>query len=336
MKRRFLFVIRGKLGDTLIAYALLSDYAARHRHDEMTLLVRKNYLPLLAHERGIRLVTFGSRAEMIAKLLALRTMRPIFDALAVLWGFGRPMVWIARLVRARRKIYLNSTLAEHFPEFPTPAEDEYQIDPAWRVLRCLDPELPRMQALHMPGLAALRQAPGRAVGLVPFASEPRRDFDPASVAVLAREIALRHPGDPVWIIVNPADARRLGAPPPGAELVTFSTLGELIGRYAQLKAWYGTDTGPYHLAVAMGIPATTFFGPTQPLKNSFPRQPALARVRLAVLGNNHCEEKRCERPLCLHQAVANFSRATCATLMDETPSGCPLRTHAAELLGRNA
>jgi len=213
---------------------------------------------------------------------------------------------------------------EFFPEFPAEAADEFQLDPAWRVLRCLDPGLPRPQRLELPGLAALRGARGSAIGLVPFADEPRRNMDAASVVALAGEIARRHPGDPIWILVDPGEAARIGAPlPPGVEFVSFATLEELIDRYARLKAWYGTDTGPYHLAVAMGIPTTTFFGPTQPLRNSFPAQPDLERVRLSVLGNEHCEQKQCAHPLCLHQAVANFAGAPCATRLQETPAGCP-------------
>ncbi len=337
MKSRLLLVIRGKLGDTLIAWAAAAGYAKRHPEAEITVLVRRNYLPLLARERGARLVAFGSRVEMIAKLLWLRITRPCFDALAVLWGFGPPMTWIARLACARRKIYLNPRLAEFFPEFPAEAADEFQLDPAWRVLRCLDPGLPRPQRLELPGLAALRGARGSAIGLVPFADEPRRNMDAASVVALAGEIARRHPGDPIWILVDPGEAARIGAPlPPGVEFVTFATLEELIDRYARLKAWYGTDTGPYHLAVAMGIPTTTFFGPTQPLRNSFPAQPNLERVRLSVLGKEHCEQKQCARPLCLHRAVANFAGAPCATGLEETPAGCPLRLHPPDALARNA
>ncbi len=336
MKTRLLLVIRGKLGDTLIAWAAAAAYALRHPEAEITLLVRRNYLPVLAREPGVRRVAFGSRVEMIAKLLWLRLARPCFDALAVLWGFGAPMAWIARLACARRKIYLDASLAQWYPESPAATADEFQVDPAWRVLRCLDPELPRPQRLELPGLAALRDERGGAIGLVPFAGEARRNLDAPAVAVLAGELARRHPGDPVWIFVDPGEARRIDLPlPSGVELVAFATLEELIDRYSRLKAWYGTDTGPYHLAVAMGIPSTVFFGPTQALKNAFPAQPNLVRVRLGVLGNEHCEQKQCARPLCLHQAVANFAGANCATAIEDTPAGCPLRSHAAETLAHN-
>ena len=336
MKTRHLLVIRGKLGDTLIAWAAAAGYAERHPEAEITVLVRRNYLPLLARERGVRLVAFASRVEMIAKLLWLRVARPCFDALAVLWGFGPPMAWIGRLACARRKIYLNPSLAEFFPEYPAAAADEFQVDPAGRVMRCLHPERARPLGLALLAGAALGDGRGGAIGLVPFAGEPRRNLDSAAVAALAGEIQRRHPKRPVWIFVDPGEERRVGTPlPPGVEFVTFATLEELIDRYSRLESWYGTDTGPYHLAVAMGIPATVFFGPTQPLKNAFPAQPNVARVRLRVLGNEHCEQKQCARPLCLHRAVANFAGANCATALEDTPAGCPLRSHAAEALAHN-
>jgi len=337
MNGSYFFVIRGKLGDTLIAWASVAAYAERHPEAEITLLVRSNYVPLLEHERGARLVAFGSRVEMIAKLLWLRVTRPAFDALAVLWGFGAPIEWIGRLVRARRKIYLDARFASLFPEYPAPARDEYQLDPAWRVLRCLDSDLPRPQRLRLPGLASLRRPQPEAIALVPVADEERRSIDAVHVARLARAIERRHPGDPIWILLDPGEAARIGGElPAAAKCVTFATLEELLDRYARLKAWYGTDTGPYHLAVAMGIPATVFFGPTQPAKNSFPGQTGLVRVRLSALGNEHCEEKQCMRPVCLHQAIANFAGDAVAPELEETPPNCPLRAHPAAALARNS
>ena len=106
--------------------------------------------------------------------------------------------------------------------------------------------------------------------------------------------------------------------------------------FRSLAAWYGTDTGLYHLAVACGIPATVFFGPTQPHKIVMPAQPDTKVYRLAVLGDKHCDEKSCARPLCLHANIAAFAHTQTTTRLDETPAGCPLRAHAPEALKRIA
>ena len=115
MARRVLFVLRGKLGDTLILFMAVRRYVEQFPHDDVTLLVRKDYANLLEGERGFRRVPFASRLEMIARLAWLRVRGESFDVLAVLWGFGPPMRTIARLVAARRRIYLDARFADLYP-----------------------------------------------------------------------------------------------------------------------------------------------------------------------------------------------------------------------------
>ena len=103
-----------------------------------------------------------------------------------------------------------------------------------------------------------------------------------------------------------------------------------------MKHLYSTDTGLYHLAVAMGVPTTTYYGPTQPWKNAFAAQPDLARVRLAALGGDHCEEKQCRRPVCLANAVALHAGAQPGSSVEGTPPSCLLRRHTAAELGQVA
>ena len=313
MARRVLFVLRGKLGDTLILFMAVRRYVEQFAQDDVTLLVRKDYADLLAGERGFRLMPFGSRLEMVARLAWLRVRRESFDVLAVLWGFGPPMRTIAKLVAARRKIYLDGRFSDLYPEWPGMPPDGTLVEPAVRVIHCFEPRLDTPDRLQLPALAALREAGGDAIGVVPVADELRRNFDPATLSALLGEVAVRHPGKPIRVFVNPVNtgAGRIleSILPQGVELRRFSSLVDLLREYRMLAAWYGTDTGLYHLAVAMGIPATVFFGPTQPWKIVMPGQPGATWVRMQVLGGDHCEEKSCVQPLCVHQAVASFCQA---------------------------
>src|SRR6266550_3689136 len=79
MPRRVLFVIRGKLGDTLVAFATVRRYADTFPDDEVTLLTRSGYAALLAEEKHIRILGFSSRIGMLLLLLRLR-FEPVFDA----------------------------------------------------------------------------------------------------------------------------------------------------------------------------------------------------------------------------------------------------------------
>jgi ADP-heptose:LPS heptosyltransferase len=252
--------------------------------------------------------------------------------LATLWGFGKPVLRIAQLVRARRKIYLDGRYAAAYPEWPPHSHYDTLTDPAWFVTQVFDPSAVKPQRLEIASLAKRRQAapkPG-AVGIIPVADERRRTFDAPTLANLLTEVSARHPGKPVWLIVNPNDrgAKELIATPLPAhvEVKRFpTTLADLLLVLFQLDAYYGTDTGIYHLAAAMGIPATVFSGPTQPLRVIMPQQPNVTSIRLAALGNEHCEVKQCTRPLCLYQAVATFVGTECATRLEDTPAQCPLR-----------
>lgn len=336
MARSVLFVLRGKLGDTLILFMAVRRFAEQFPLDEITLLVRKDYARLLAGEHGVRLLPFGSRLEMIARLVWLRLRGVSYDVLAVLWGFGPPIRTIARLVAARRKIYVDGRFADLYPEWPELTAAATLVDPAVLVIRCFEPRLQKPDQLHLPSLARLRATAGDAIGVVPIADELRRNFDPATLSALLAEVVRRHPGKPVRVFVNPVNTGSAmiinAALPVGIELITFSSLADLLLEYRSLAAWYGTDTGLYHLAAAMGIPSTVFFGPTQPWKIVMAAQSRTTWVRMTVLGRDHCEEKSCARPLCVQGAVASFCGTAPPSTQDDTPAACPLRSHPAAAL----
>ncbi|MBK8063572.1 MAG: glycosyltransferase family 9 protein [Betaproteobacteria bacterium] len=331
MSRRILFVIRGKLGDSLVAYATVRAYADAFPQDAVTLLTRANYAALLAREAGVRVLGFASRLGLLAQLARLRLCEPAFDALLVLWAFGSPVRWIGRWTRARRKVYLDDRHADIYPEHAEVPREALQWEPMWRVARVFEPGLPPLERLHVPSLAALRRADARAVGIAPLADEARRIMGPATLAQLVRGVQARHPGAPVRVFVNPADrgAQALldAGLPAGAEFRFFPQLADLLREFAELACWYGTDTGLYHVAAAMGIPATVFYGPTRSHTNMFPAQPGTCGMRLAVLGGAHCEEKTCTQPWCIAAAVAAFAGEPAPGTLSATPAACPLRAH---------
>ncbi len=57
------------------------------------------------------------------------------------------------------------------------------------------------------------------------------------------------------------------AAPPGAVLVHTSTIPQLIGATRAAQAVVGVDSGPLHLAAALGKPGVAIFGPTDPGRN---------------------------------------------------------------------
>lgn len=337
MPRRVLFVIRGKLGDTLVAYATVRRYADAYPSDEVTLLTRSGYAALLAGESGVRVLGFSSRMDMLLRLARLR-FEPEFDALLVLWGFGTPIEWTGRLVRARRKVYLDERYPEIFAEHADLLPSRLQSEPMWRVAQIFEPALPQPDRLTVPSLARRRLAQPEAIGVAPLADEARRIMSAGTLAVLVRTIAARHPGEPIRVFINRtdpgADALLSAGLPDGAEFRFFPELEVLVRELSALTHMYCTDTGLYHLAASMGVPATVFYGPTQPWRNMLSGQPAARGVRLAVLGGEHCEVKGCRRPLCLDAAVGAFAGDPPAGKLDDTPPNCPLRAFQQEQLSK--
>ena len=326
--RRVLFVIRGKLGDSLIAYAAVRKYVDEFPRDDVVLLMRRDYARLLEGERGFRLIAFGSRLEMLFHLFRLRT-KPRFDVLAVLWGFGPPMRTIAKWTRASRKIYLDGRFADAYPEWPGISPTGTLVDAATGVIRKFEPSFTAPASLSVSSLRSKKESADIAV--VPLANELRRNLDGETFDVLLAEVRRRHPGAPIRVLVNPsdrgADALLARPLPGGVRFVRFSRLEDIVREYRDIAAWYGTDTGLYHLAAAMGIPATVFFGPTQPWKIVMPEQPGATWVRLKVLGDAHCDVTDCANPVCVQQAVATFAGSGLKASMLTTPAACPLRAH---------
>jgi ADP-heptose:LPS heptosyltransferase len=320
------------LGDTVTCFAAVRAFADAFQDDEVTLLVRANYAPLFRNEQGIRVVGFPSRVVMFARLAMMRWLEPPFDALMVLLGAGPPILRLGRMVRARRKIFHDGRFPGVYPEWPEIPPDHMQFEPAWRVARIYAPELAPPQSSSIPSLAA-RRHPGRIIGIAPVSDEPRRTMSPRVVHALVSVLAQRHPDHAIHVMVNTDDdeARPLldAGLPAGARLRNLPTLQAMVEELSVLDHLHSTDTGTYHLAAAMGVPLTTYFGPTQPWKNGFPAQPGLTRVRLAALEGEHCDEKGCLRPVCLEKAVALHLGAAIDSSINGTPQGCLLRHHAA-------
>ena len=76
-----------------------------------------------------------------------------------------------------------------------------------------------------------------------------------------------------------------------------TTLRELACLYSQATLLVTTDSGPMHLAAAMGTPVVALFGPTNPARTG-PYGPGHRVIRRA-LSCAPCLRKRCDNPRCM-------------------------------------
>ncbi len=78
-----------------------------------------------------------------------------------------------------------------------------------------------------------------------------------------------------------------------------TTLTELAALYEKASLVISTDTGPMHLAAAIGTPVVALFGPTAPWRTGpYGSGNKVVRIDMAC---SPCFKRRCERPECMHE-----------------------------------
>ncbi|MBI4364522.1 MAG: glycosyltransferase family 9 protein [Candidatus Latescibacteria bacterium] len=119
---------------------------------------------------------------------------------------------------------------------------------------------------YIPDRALLARSPEGAVYLHPGAGKPHNRWPADRFAEVARELTER--GRSVWWLEGPQDpgtvdqaARALGFSLP---VVRGETIPMLAARFQRASLYVGNDTGPLHLAGAVGCPAVGIYGWTDP------------------------------------------------------------------------
>jgi ADP-heptose:LPS heptosyltransferase len=168
----------------------------------------------------------------------------------------------------------------------------------------------------------------RIVGCLPTGSWPAKTWYPERFAAVLDELA--EEAAPVWIWgpgeLEEVEAARASmtkpsflAPPTG-----WQELGALLRRSA---LFIGNDSGPKHVAAALGTPTVTIFGPTHPATWHPPRGPH-AIVLAAGLECLHCNANVCplegaDRMRCMTDvSVASVVSAARGLLRDRREATC--------------
>ena len=265
---RGLLVVRlGAMGDLLHALPAAASLKHSFPHRPLTWVVDAAWRPLLEGNAFIdRIVTFDRRRPA-AWFRTLRELREQSYATAVDFQGLIKSALMAGLSRAE-SIVGHADAREHQATWFY--SKTYQSAAAHVVDRNL--ELAQAAgASHL--LRTFPLPPGRPEGQL-----PDRNFVLASplagwagkqwpleyygelATMLARELNL------MLVLNGPPSARALLTSVPNA-LVHLSGLGGLIDATRRATAVVGVDSGPMHLAAALGKRGVALFGPTDPLRN---------------------------------------------------------------------
>ena len=307
---KFLIIRLGSLGDVIHGIPTAAALRRRYPQAQIDWLVDPRYVELLelveCLDRGVgfdpRGLVQGRERTTLAML-----RRASYDAVIDLQGLLKSAI-LARLVGARRTIgfpraHLREPLARLFYTVtPDPGAARHVIDKNLALLEPLDVSdravrfpiaIPRTEAGSGP--APIRS--GNYAIVNPGAAWPNKRWPPerfgAVAAALGRELGMRSivlwgPGERA--LADAVVAAANGA----AEASPETRIADLVAMARSARVMISGDTGPMHIAGAVGTPVVALFGPTYPERNGpwSPRDVVVSRVdRCGCL-----YERRCRRP----------------------------------------
>ena len=314
---RILLIKLSSFGDVLHALPTLEALRAAFPQGHITWLVEAPYAPLLSGHPAldevwaVPRVRWGQkvrREELLVLIRLLGRMRfTPFDLVIDLQGLLKSALWVA-LAKSPRKVGYDRTrelsylpLTEKIPPYDPEAHAVWRYLNVARYLGA-PPALPRFRLGLTPVLPESLAALDRdLVVLHPGARWPTKIWPAASWAHLA-DWLIREKGLAVVITGSAAD-RELASQicaqmqEQALNLAGRTTLKELAGVLQKTRIAVTADTGPMHLAAALGTRVVALFGPTAPGRTG-PFGEGHRVVRLGV-ECSPCFQRQCPEPRCL-------------------------------------
>lgn len=293
---RILLIKLRAMGDTLIGLSALDALVQAYPQAQIDYLVPEAWAPLLVGDPRIHRVLAWPRKHPLARLFsALAIRRHRYDWIVNLHA-SPTSARLAKFSRApHRAVHFHGhSDANLYSTVTVPGKGELKpiTERDMDTVRALGVEIPRAAMPRLPlearelkrGQALLAQlelrAPILALGL--GASRATKQWPADRFASLAREWKNQTGGDAVGI-VGPGE-EKLKRTVPELHFLPKMALRDLAACLSQVSGFVGNDSGPRHLAAAVGTPTVTLFGPEDPYEwHPYPRDrhPVFFREGLA-------------------------------------------------------
>lgn len=258
---RILVIRLGALGDFVQSFAPFATIRAHHAHDEVDLLTQKSLAGLGRQSPWFDHVVVDRRPPWhdLPAVLVLRRVLRSYDFIYDLQTSGRSTRYLrlsgldawSGIGRGGRAVHDNPQ--RRFMHTRARQRDQLRRaglaplctpDLSW--LAAGGPVLPAPYGVLVPGAAAHR---------------PAKRWPVARYAALAAQM---HARGLLPVIVGGKGEAELAAIirescPAAVDLTGRTTLSELGGVLARARCAVGNDTGPMHMAAALGVPCTVLF-----------------------------------------------------------------------------
>jgi lipopolysaccharide heptosyltransferase I len=323
------------LGDVIHALPTLEALREAHPRGHLTWLVEAAAAPLLLGHPALDEVWAVPRVRLGQQLrgddlrslarLVRRVRAQDFDLVLDLQGLLKSALWVA-LARSPRKVGYNGTregsylvLTERVPPYNPDAHA------VWRYLNLAHylgaaPGPPRFRlGSAVPGASQILADLGsRPVAVLHPGARWVSKLWPAAAWARLAEWLSREKGLYVVLTGSGADQELAGAilaetATPVHNLAGRTTLAELAALLKQATLAVTTDTGPMHLAAALGTRVVALFGPTAPWRTG-PFGLGHQVVRLG-LDCSPCFKRRCPEPRCLTDLPPEAVQAACEKIL---------------------
>jgi lipopolysaccharide heptosyltransferase I len=274
---RILIVRMSALGDIVHALPVLSALHQAFPGVQVDWLTETAYNGILDFVEGVttRLVV---RPGYRRALQVMRSRR--YDAALDLQGLLKSAV-AARLSGATRvvgfetRVLRERAAAWFYSETASIEPDAHIVRKNLAILAALGVNAPAIQfPLRVPASAVAERVAGEAPAgfalLNPGAAWPNKRWHPARFGEIAAQLRGRF-GLPSYVLWGPSEAALADAvvtASNGAALrAPQTTLGDVLALSQRAALLVSGDTGPLHLAAAIGTPIVGLYGPTWPERN---------------------------------------------------------------------
>lgn len=322
--RRVLAICTTAIGDTLMCTPVLADLARCFLVD---VLVHSRCAPLLERNPHLRRVFKYRNNPLTGLLLALRLRPTRYHRLLILHANRG----ILRLVRRLR--WDGAAGVQGFDDAGLGIQD-FPRDPgqhfvAQRLALSRWAGAPGREGpleLHLSEaereraaawLAAKGLAGAPVVALCPGAALDYKRWPVERFAALARELAAAGCG--VLVVGAPGEMdlyKRIAQDAPGTAPALGLGLRHAAALLAKARLLITNDTGPMHLAMAVGTRVLALFGPSSPAAVG-PREPG-HKVLQVALNCEPCRTKACHDPVCFERLETSEVLANALAMLAES------------------